>query len=87
MLTDVRAQASTASGKRLHSLNMGKPRAGVVVDVDGRIVKLNGDEIGSNRVIGNAGITVDIPIPFGLQDYRDSLPTAPPQYRDREDDQ
>ena len=66
MLTDIGAQASAVSGKRLHSLNMGKPRASAVVDVDGRIVKLNGDEIGSNRVISNARITVEIPIPFGL---------------------
>jgi len=68
MLTDVGAQASAASGKRLHFLNMRKARAGVVVDVDVRILKLNGDEIRSNRVIRDARITVEIPIPFGLHD-------------------
>jgi hypothetical protein len=29
-------------------------------------VKLNGDEIGSNRVISHAGITAKISVPFGF---------------------
>ena len=66
MPSDVASQPSPANGKHLHLLNMGTPGAGVVVDVNGRIVELNGDEIGSNRVISHAGITAKVSVPFGF---------------------